>query len=154
MDPVVPLASASYQAVRAHRAELRESLSALEKALAGPAPGRVEAWAERVHVALVELSADLREHVELTEGPGGLHREVLTAVPRLAGAVRRLVHEHVEFTRLVDDLLSRVSGHVNGDDVADVRAMGVALLGRLVRHRQAGADLVYEAYEADIGGET
>ena len=150
MDPVVPLASASYQAVRAHRAELRESLSALEKALAGPAPGRVEAWAERVHVALVELSADLREHVELTEGPGGLHREVLSAVPRLAGAVRRLVDEHVEFTRLVDDLLSRV----NGDDVADVRAMGVALLGRLVRHRQAGADLVYEAYEADIGGET
>jgi hypothetical protein len=41
MDPVVRLASATYQAVRAHRAELRESLSALEKALAGPAPGRV-----------------------------------------------------------------------------------------------------------------
>jgi hypothetical protein len=107
MDPVVPLALTSYQAVRAHRAELRESLSALEKALAGPAPGRVEAWAERVHVAaLVELSADLREHVELTEGPEGLHRAVLTAVPRLAGAVRRLVDEHLEFTRLVDDLLS------------------------------------------------
>jgi hypothetical protein len=47
-----------------------------------------------------------------------------------------------------------VSGQVHGDDVADVRAMGVALLGRLVRHRQAGADLVYEAYEADTGGET
>jgi hypothetical protein len=154
MDPVVPLALTSYQAVRAHRAELRESLSALEKALAGPAPGRVEAWAERVHVALVELSADLREHVELTEGPEGLHREVLTAVPRLAGAVARLGDEHVEFTRLVDDLLSRVSGHVHGDDVAYVRGMGVALLGRLVGHRQAGADLVYEAYEADIGGET
>jgi hypothetical protein len=107
MDPVVPLALTSYQAVRAHRAELRESLSALEKALAGPSPGRVEAWAERVRVAaLVELSADLREHVELTEGPEGLHREVLTAVPRLAGAVRRLVDEHLEFTRLVDDLLS------------------------------------------------
>jgi hypothetical protein len=100
---------------------------------------------------LLSCPRTLREHVELTEGPGGLHREVLTAVPRLAGAVRRLVDEHVEFTRLVDDLLSRVSGHVHGDDVPDVRAMGVALLGRLVRHRQAGADLVYEAYEADTG---
>jgi hypothetical protein len=30
----------------------------------------------------------------------------------------------------------------------------MALLGLLVRHRQRGSDLVYEAYELDIGGET
>jgi hypothetical protein len=28
------------------------------------------------------------------------------------------------------------------------------LLHELSRHRQRGADLVYEAYETDIGGET
>jgi len=28
----------------------------------------------------------------------------------------------------------------------------LALLGSLVRHRQRGADLVYEAYAVDIGG--
>lgn len=146
------------QTVRAHRSELRESIAALEQALAGPVPGRVVAWAERVHVALVELSADLRERSEITEGPAGLHREVLTAAPRLAGAVRRLVGEHAQIARLVEELLAYLSepldGDGDGDGVAGVRGLGVALLGRLVRHRQAGADMVYEAYHVDIGGET
>jgi hypothetical protein len=35
-----------------------------------------------------------------------------------------------------------------------VRGLGTALLGRLLRHRQRGSDLVYEAYQIDIGGET
>jgi len=39
-------------------------------------------------------------------------------------------------------------------DVDSVRDLGTALLGRLVRHRQRGSDLVFEAYEVDIGGET
>jgi hypothetical protein len=38
--------------------------------------------------------------------------------------------------------------------VDDVREAATALLGRLVRHRQRGSDLVFEAYEFDIGGET
>jgi hypothetical protein len=39
-------------------------------------------------------------------------------------------------------------------DVDTVRDLGTALLARLVRHRQRGSDLIYEAYTADIGGET
>jgi hypothetical protein len=35
-----------------------------------------------------------------------------------------------------------------------VRDLGMALLASLVRHRQRGSDLVYEAYAVDIGGET
>lgn len=153
MDALVPTAT-GLDAIRAHRAELRESMAALEQALAGPAPGRVDAWAERVHVALVELSGDLRHHVELTEGSEGLHPEVLAAAPRLAGKVRRLAADHVEIARAIDELLLRVAAPMDADGVAATRALGVTLLGRLVRHRQAGADLVYEAYEADIGGET
>jgi hypothetical protein len=154
MDPVLRLTVDSLQAARLHRSELRGSMAALEQALAGATPGRAEAWAQRVHVALVELSADLRVHVELMEGPAGLHGEVLLAAPRLAGAVRRLAAEHVEITRLVDELLAGVDGPLDTGAVSDVRERGVALLGRLVRHRQAGADLVFEAYQADIGGET
>ncbi len=40
------------------------------------------------------------------------------------------------------------------EDVAALRDLGTSLLGRLVRHRQRGSDLVYEAYEFDIGGDT
>jgi hypothetical protein len=39
-------------------------------------------------------------------------------------------------------------------DVDTVRDRGTALLGRLVRHRQRGSELVYEAYTVDIEGET
>ena len=64
--------------LRLRRAELGESTSALEQALAAPAPGRVAAWAERVHVALVELSGDFRDHVDIAEGPGGVYRAVVS----------------------------------------------------------------------------
>ena len=154
MDPSEPTPDqVLLEALRRHRADLRESMNALEQALAAPVPGRPAAWAERVHVALVELSADFREHVEITEGPGGLYRGLLTTAARLSNAVARLTHEHAQIRELVEDLLTRAVGP--DVDYADrVRDLGMALLGRLVRHRQRGSDLVYEAYAVDIGGET
>jgi hypothetical protein len=154
MEPDVPTPDqVLLRALRRQRADLRDSMSALERALAAPAPGRAGAWAERVHVALVELSADFREHVDVTEGPGGLYRGLLTTAPRLSNAVARLTREHAQIADLVDALLARVSGP-GGHAVDPVRDLGLALLGRLVRHRQRGSDLVYEAYAVDVGGET
>jgi hypothetical protein len=153
-----PNSSTPEQAVleelRRHRAELRESLSALEGALAAPATADRTRWAQRVHVALVELSGDLREHIEITEGPDGLYRDLLQSSPRLSGAVAGLTREHVLIRTQVDDLLARVTAPDSIEDVERVRDLGTALLGRLVRHRQRGSDLVFEAYEFDIGGET
>lgn len=142
------------EVLRRRRAELRESMDALEQALAAPAPGRTALWAERVHVALVELSADLRTHIEVTEGPDGLHHAVLTTAPRLSTVVDRLGREHVLLQECVDELLERLDRPDPGDGVAAARERGTSLLGQLVRHRQRGSDLVFEAYQADIGGET
>jgi len=141
------------EALRRQRAELRESISALELALAGPAPSDQVRWAERVHVALVELSADFREHIHVTEGDDGLYVDVLVTAPRLAEAVARLTREHAQITDLIDDLLARVP-NPSGEDVKKVRDLGTTLLGLLVSHRQRGSDLVFEAYEFDVGGET
>jgi hypothetical protein len=154
MEPDVPTPDqALLEALRHKRADLRDSMSALEHALAAPAPGRPGAWAERVHVALVELSADFREHVDITESPSGLYQRLRMTAPRLSNAVARLTSEHTQIADLVDDLLGRVNGP-DGQDVDPVRDLGMALLGRLARHRQHGSDLVYEAYAVDIGGET
>ena len=57
--------------------------------------------------------------------------------------VSRFAREHVTMVLTGD-----------GDDVTRIRELGTRLLGALVRHRQRGADLVYEAYQVDIGGET
>jgi hypothetical protein len=140
--------------LRRHRAELRESMAALEDALAAPAAADLSRWARRVEVALVEIAGDARAHVDLTEGPTGLYDDVVRTSPRLSGAVDGLTREHLLIGGQVERLLAQVAGTdvVAGAD--GVRASGTALLGRLVRHRQRDSDLVFEAFEFDIGGET
>jgi hypothetical protein len=141
------------QEIIRRRAELRESMAALEQALAAPATGRAARWAERVHVALVELDGDLRAHVALTEAPGGLHAGLLSAAPRLAGPVARLARDHVRLRSAVQDLCDLAVAPGAEESVTEVRALGTALLSELARHRQRGSDLVWEAYQVDIGGE-
>jgi hypothetical protein len=128
--------------------------SRLELALAAPAVGRVGAWAERVCVALGELSADFSTHIAITEGPESVHRELLDTAPRLSNAVEHLVAEHAVIAALIEDLRTRASNPTSNEDVDAIRDLATGLLGRLARHRQRGADLIYEAYETDIGGET
>ena len=148
-----PTNDQAIEALRVRRAELRESMSALEQALAAPAPGRLDAWAERVHVALVELFSDFREHIAIAEGPNGVYRGVLSTTPRLSDEVAGLTREHAEINDLIDHLLNCVSAAPLNDGVDGVRDLGTALLVRLIRSRQRSADLVYEAYQRDIGGE-
>ena len=140
--------------LRRRRAELLESMRAVERALAAPAPGRQERWAERVRLSLAELSADFRAHIDVTEGPDGLYADLRRTAPRLSGAVERLTHEHATIAGVVDNLLADASEPQTGEDVDKVRELGTALLATLLRHRQRGSDLIYEAYETDIGGET
>ena len=90
----------------------------------------------------------------MTEGSDGLHDAVLGMTPRLSNSVRRLVDEHTVIKELVEDLLARVRPPVAAGDADTIRELGTALLGRLARHRQHGADLIYQAYQVDLGGET
>ena len=140
--------------LRRRRADLLESISAVEQALAAPAPGREARWAERVHVALVELSADFGEHIRSTEKPDGLYQEILRTAPRLSGSVARLNRDHALIRDSIDNLLARAGKPDADEDVDGIRNRGTTLLGRLAGHRQHGSDLIYEAYTADIGGET
>jgi hypothetical protein len=152
---VDPLTSdGSLDVVRRRRAELRESLGRLEHALAAPAPQRTQAWVSGVSAALAGLSEDFRAHIAVTEGPDGLYQGVLASSPRLAHAVATLQAEHGDIGACIDDLRTCVDGTTGSEGVSQVRELGVSLLARCLRHRQRGADLIYQAYEADIGGET
>jgi hypothetical protein len=147
--------------LRRRRAELLESINSLEEALAAPVPGRQMLWVERVSASLLALSSDFRDHVELTEGVSGLYNRVIRTSPRLAHAVDWLTLDHKVLTELIGGLLSLVGksaeAFARGDsileDLNDVRDQGTTLLAALVRHRQRGADLVYEGYSVDIGGQ-
>jgi len=139
-------------AVRRRRAELRESLGALERALAAAASGRAVVWGEQVLHAVTRLAGDFAEHVEVTEGADGLHQNILAGDLRLANQVQALTAEHADIAAAIAELAVAVEPPVTPDDVAGVRDSGTALLGRVARHRQRGADLIYEAYQTDIGG--
>jgi hypothetical protein len=142
------------EAARRRRAELRESIDTLERSLASPAPGRTDAWTDGVRTSLRALDADFHAHVEVTEGPEGLYDVVLATAPRLAHAVAKLKDEHGEIRAYLDDLRACADRTVDEPGVVQVRELGTVLMGLLARHRQRGADLVYEAYSSDIGGET
>lgn len=151
MDAVTDPELAAYLSrMRAHRAELRESITAVDEALAAPI-SLEDAWLERVHAALAELAHDFGEHVALTEGDGGLYATLRASSPRLAGPARRLTDEHGRYAAHLESLLARLAGPSPGD-LVELREEVTDLLGKLVRHRQRGSDLVYEAWEVDVGG--
>lgn len=153
MEPSLPRsAEAELAAVRLRRAELRETLSVLEHTLAAPASGREVVWGEAVHDALITVVGDFGAHVEVTEGPGGLHQTIMSADLRLANAVHALAAEHGSIAEEIAALVADSEPPVIAADVDGLRERGVRLLAQLLRHRQRGADLIYEAFHADIGG--
>jgi hypothetical protein len=140
--------------LRRRRSEMREAMEALEAALARPLHTAGPAWTERVHIALIELSVDLRDHIHITEGPGGVHEQIVQAAPRLAHGVTQLTSDHARLREMLERALTTAGGHEAEDHVELTREYGTALLGRLVRHRQLSSDLIFEALQVDIGGET
>jgi hypothetical protein len=152
VEPSTQTRAAELTDLRRRRAELRETMGALERALAAPAAERAVIWGELVHQALVELADDFVEHIEVTEGPDGLHQAILTGAVRLANAVNALAAEHAVIADEIATLVRQTEPPVAATDVDPTRERAMSLLGSLVRHRQRGADLIYEAYDTDIGG--
>lgn len=134
---------------RRHRAELLQAIQALEAALAVPAGD--PSWRVGVADRLRTLREAFAQHVVVTEGPDGLYAELLDHAPRLAAGVGSLVREHATVLDALDALIARFAA---GGDIDGLRSRATELLWQLARHRQRGADLVYEAYATDIGGET
>ena len=138
--------------LRRRRGELRLALLNLEESLAASPRGDDANWRLRVHGSAETLLADFREHVRLTEAAGGLHNDIVVNAPRLTGAVARLVRDHGRITIRIDDLLAETSEQPAAVEPSVIRESATNLIATLMKHRQAGADLIFEAYETDIGG--
>jgi hypothetical protein len=143
----------AYEEARKRRIELHGALVQLEKVISSPARGRVSGWAADVTKALTNLQAAFDEHIEATERPGGLYEEILETSPRLAGQVRRLQDEHPTIHASIAAQIARAAPLDDAADTLDeLRDDLQRVMGQVVRHRQLGADLVWEAYNLDIGG--
>jgi hypothetical protein len=142
--------SGSLDVARRHRVELLDTIHAFERAIAVPSAD--PDWRHHVVGRLNRLRQAFAEHIAVTEGQDGLYAELLTAAPRLARAVGVLEREHAMVVRTLDTFGQRLNEPAI--EVERFRGWASDLLRELSRHRQRGADLVYEAYATDIGGET
>ncbi len=136
--------------VRARRQRLRMMMDRLEASLAAPAPGREAAWVESVRAALGDVTAALSDHVAEVEAADGLFTQVRADAPRLESRIRGLEAQHVELAasaRALGEQLAAAGAEAKADTL---RHDLLRLIGQLARHRQVGADLLYEAYVVDV----
>ncbi|MGZ8571057.1 MAG: hypothetical protein ACXWW5_02410 [Actinomycetota bacterium] len=142
-------------AARQRRKTLHDTLVHLEEGISSPAAGRIPDWTAIVLKEMVEVREAFEQHISVTERPDGLYDEILERAPRLAGNVRRLREEHPEIKEAVTAMVVRLEQTEIGGvswPLDDARDDLQRLIGSVIRHRQKGADLVWEAYNVDIGG--
>ena len=153
MDDANELSSTLAETAK-RRADLHRALVAVEEATSRPAVGREADWTKEVVLRLEDLGHAIAEHVEVTERHGGLYDEICGLAPHLSGKIDRLREEHPTMRRGTEDLAARLRTTGPGEEwsLEDARDDLQRLLGKLVRHRQLGSDLVWEAYNLDIGG--
>jgi hypothetical protein len=152
MESTVPSDESPLGAVMQRRAEMQRALRDLSAALDEPHQAQPELWQKRIRDSLTALAADFEAHLRVTEGPGGLHEQVVRTAPRLAHAVSVLTQEHVQLAEQLNSALARSSTTIT-DPIDSQRSALAALISAISRHRQHGADLVFEAFESDLGGE-
>ena len=143
-----PTESEALGAARERRSELKHAMSDLELAAAGAAGD--PAWIDALREALAEVRAVFDAHVEEVEAADGLLAELVTEAPRLSNAVKRLNDEHPQLSKQIDACVALL----DDADPHQIRGEVLDLLVALARHRHSGADLVYEAYHVDIGGQS
>jgi hypothetical protein len=140
---------------RRRRKTLHESLVHLEVAISSPAAGRIDAWTAQVLKEMVGVRDAFEQHVLVTEKPEGLYDEILGRAPRLEHAIRRLKDEHPEIGQAITEMIARLEHTEIGGvqwPLDDARDDLQRFIGKVIKHRQRGADLVWEAYNVDIGG--
>jgi hypothetical protein len=144
----------AFQEAARRRADLHHALVDVERAISSPASGRLETWTGDVVKRLTILLDTIDVHIEVTERQNGLYDELLHRAPRLSSQVDRLRAEHPGLRDGTAELIERLHSIAIGEGwpLDEARDDAQRLLGKIVKHRQQGADLVWEAYNLDIGG--
>jgi hemerythrin-like domain-containing protein len=104
--------------------------------------------------ATQELAKRISDHAQEAEAPGEFLDLIATQAPHLISAAKKLEAEHADLTSYATDLLDMVERLTPTDKPSAaeaIRQSALQLMGLLVRHRQQGADLVYLAYNEDLG---
>lgn len=139
--------------VRQRRKRMVAQMREVEAVLATALAGREAAWAEAAGAALGALDDVLVRHIAETERAGGLLATVRAESPWLDPQIRRLEADHGRLRRSLDAVRADLAAAgVDMDRLCDARDAATDVLAAIARHRQRGADLLYQAYDVDLGG--
>lgn len=139
--------------VRRRRSALAIAMADLESAISRPGPGRTEQWRTEVHHALDEVRDALVRHIIVTESPDSFQEHILKRLPELTPRVRRLRRDHNRAHHLVNEAYIALEAPIDDAFVEEARDRVTEVLLHLSHHRQRGSDLIWEAFNIDIGGE-
>lgn len=107
--------------------------------------------ADQLGSALEQLASTWAAHVAETEAPEGLLADLVTTAPRLCPAVEELRHDHGDLSERLQVLRLRVTEEKTST-TSSTRWAIRDLLDQLIHHDQVGAELVWDAYNLDLGG--
>lgn len=139
----------SFGNIARQRSRLAHAMGVIEDAAASPAGKK--SWLPDLGDAARSLSAAFTHHIDEVQSPHGLLDRIVEQAPRLQRAVQATRDEHDTIIQSINALLEMTDAE-SPSDPEDIREAVVATLTALTKHRQRGADLLYDAYDIDIGG--
>ena len=140
----------AFERSREKRRGVRQASADLEEALARPAPQDAQDWSTSAADCLALLATAFELHAQQSESPEGLLAEIVEVSPRCAPAVEQIKRDHRDILADLRDLEVRARRSADISHITGVREQALGLLQAIARHRQRGADLIYEAYSVDI----
>lgn len=142
----------SLAGVARRRSEMEVALQDLERSAARPSAHTdwIDDLATRVH----SLQVALNNHIAEVEPPTALLDRITDQAPRLQRRVEETRKHHIVLSGLIEQLLESMATAKTSDPIPvdSLRDGVVEVLTEMARHRQDGADLIYDAYAVEIGG--
>ncbi|MFQ5382389.1 MAG: hypothetical protein ACE5EF_12335 [Dehalococcoidia bacterium] len=117
--------------------------------------GHPDAWAKRLEKAVRDVAAAFQHHFEVAEGPDGHLHQIVDMSPSLIPKVTKQRHEHDELLVMVNHLADHIAemGDLDTLLVERFRLEAEVVHDAIHMHLARAADLLFEAYFRDAGGE-
>jgi hypothetical protein len=139
-------------AIRARRESLRRATVRVQALITRTAQERSATWVGEVAAAAGGLAQAWETHVLLTESRDGILEQIVDEAPRLSSTADRLRREHDQVTARLRTAIGDLDS-VDGSGVQRAGAGLAQVLATIAHHRRAGGELIYQAYQVDLGGE-
>jgi hypothetical protein len=133
-----------------YRSQLGTAMKYLEAAAAAPV-GK-ESWVNDLRHSLRQLEVAWNHHLVEMQNPNGVLDQIVEQAPRLQRSVGQMRDAQTKMAGTIGAAMKLISDADEGADPAELREAAIAALVAVTRHRQRGADLIYDAYDIDIGG--